>query len=253
MESRHSSAFQMDWRQDGYHKLMFFVDGRGKLQLRGRDCPVSAPALALVPKAVPHRLCDAEGDPLTVYLLCLREAGFNSFGLLHACFRKPEVVLGNRVVHEALPRLQRMLFERWKMEDGADELVAALATELLVMLLRRPRAETVGGEGAEARVRRYGSELRGRFWASESMDDIARRLGLSRRTFSSLFRRIHGRSWLQEVHSERIKHAEMLLTTSNLPVKAVAFECGYRDVSHFYRWFVVRTGLTPLQCRQAKT
>ena len=85
------------------------------------------------------------------------------------------------------------------------------------------------------------------------MDDVARRLALSRRTFSTLFRRIHGRFWLKEVHNHRIRHAEALLRTTNLPVKAVAFECGYRDLSHFYRRFVAQHGLTPSQCRRRQS
>jgi transcriptional regulator GlxA family with amidase domain len=45
--------------------------------------------------------------------------------------------------------------------------------------------------------------------------------------------------------------AARLLKESALPIKIIAFECGYHDISHFYRRFSLQMKMSPQQCREA--
>ncbi len=82
------------------------------------------------------------------------------------------------------------------------------------------------------------------------MDAVARRLGVSRRYFSSLVRRETGVSWLAYRHRLRTDHALRLLQQGGAPIKSIAFECGYDDVPHFYRCFRRRFGVPPGRWRE---
>ena len=54
--------------------------------------------------------------------------------------------------------------------------------------------------------------------------------------------------WLTE---KRLKHAKMLLTTSNLSISDVAFNSGFENSSHFSRIFKEKFGSSPLQFRKS--
>jgi AraC-like DNA-binding protein len=53
-------------------------------------------------------------------------------------------------------------------------------------------------------------------------------------------------AWLRQRRLDLSVHK---LTSSDLPVGEVAFECGFEDPSHFIRVFKKKFGMTPLQYR----
>ncbi|KQO73078.1 AraC family transcriptional regulator [Methylobacterium sp. Leaf87] len=85
--------------------------------------------------------------------------------------------------------------------------------------------------------------------ARPSIDGIARRLGLSRR---SLQRRLDDAGTRYADIQQRImaRRAKTLLAEPALPIGRIACELGYTDGSHFTRAFLEWTGMTPSQWRR---
>ncbi|HEV7298443.1 MAG TPA: DNA-binding transcriptional regulator [Tepidisphaeraceae bacterium] len=82
------------------------------------------------------------------------------------------------------------------------------------------------------------------------VDDVLREVPASRRSLELRFRRVLGRSPLDEivrVHVERAKH---LLAETELPMPRVAVACGFRDASYMGVVFRKLTGQTPTSYRQ---
>jgi AraC family L-rhamnose operon regulatory protein RhaS len=100
-------------------------------------------------------------------------------------------------------------------------------------------------------VETYIVALETEFWKNEDMDTVARTLGLSRRRFTQLFRELAGESWQKRVSSLRMRYAAELLKSSNISIRSIAFECGYKDLSHFYRVFKQAHGMSPGQFRES--
>ena len=67
--------------------------------------------------------------------------------------------------------------------------------------------------------------------------DAARMARLSQRQFSSICRRLTGRSFIQHVNMVRTRKAVELLKNTDMSVTAIAFEVGYEELSTFYRAF----------------
>ncbi len=109
-----------------------------------------------------------------------------------------------------------------------------------------PFDSTSGHRGA---IRVYVDELRREFFEPDDLDRAAARLGMSRRRFTQLFREEAGTSWSDYVTGLRIDHARRLLRETNRSITAIAFECGYEDLSSFYRAFKRRAGLPPNEWR----
>ncbi len=79
--------------------------------------------------------------------------------------------------------------------------------------------------------------------------DAAAEVGVSREHLTRLFRRRLGvapASWLRR---ERLRHAELLVRGSRLPLQEVARRSGFATASHFVQAFRRQHGLTPGHCR----
>ena len=100
-----------------------------------------------------------------------------------------------------------------------------------------------------ARVANYAARLKTEFYASVSLDDAARSVGLGRRRFTELFRQVVGESWRRYVHRLRLEYAAQLLVTTDRSVTSIAFECGFEELSHFHHSFKTAYGGTPLTYR----
>lgn len=84
-----------------------------------------------------------------------------------------------------------------------------------------------------------------------SLTDAAHLCGFGRSQFSTLFSQATGISFGQFAIRARISEAARLLRTTPLPVKAVAYQCGFKDISHFYHVFRRHFQYPPAECRQA--
>ncbi len=84
-----------------------------------------------------------------------------------------------------------------------------------------------------------------------SVSSIAQELGLSDSRLSVDFKKAYQITPLECLTQIRMRQARRLLCETDMPVKDIALECGYYDVSGFNRRFKAYTGMTPQQYRQA--
>jgi AraC-like DNA-binding protein len=55
---------------------------------------------------------------------------------------------------------------------------------------------------------------------------------------------------VQYINSKKVERAQLLLYTTDIPVKEVAYELGFNDHSYFIRMFRKVTGITPQEYRR---
>jgi transcriptional regulator GlxA family with amidase domain len=72
---------------------------------------------------------------------------------------------------------------------------------------------------------------------------------LGRRRFTELFRQVTGESWRRYVHRLRMDYAARLLSSTERSVTAIAFECGFEELSHFHHSFKSTYRVPPLAYR----
>ena len=80
-------------------------------------------------------------------------------------------------------------------------------------------------------------------------DEIARRVGLSRRQLERLFRRYLNTSPARYYLKLRLNRARILLTQTSMPVTEVAFACGFTSASHFSKCYRDMFNKTPRSAR----
>ena len=106
-------------------------------------------------------------------------------------------------------------------------------------------------QASEPVARAYEIILR-RFSEPElSVSAIAGEVGMSDSRLSTECRKVYRMTPLEHITRARMQRARRLLRTTDMPVKDIAVECGYYDISGFNRRFKAYTGMTPQQYKQS--
>jgi len=82
-----------------------------------------------------------------------------------------------------------------------------------------------------------------------TVDELARRVTMSRRNFVRRFRRATGNAPREYVGRVRVEAAKRALERTQRPIAAIAADVGYDDVVAFRQLFARSTGLTPSEYR----
>ena len=85
-----------------------------------------------------------------------------------------------------------------------------------------------------------------------SCAEIALHAGVSTRHLERLFNQHTGMPPFQYVQQQRLEKAKVLLLGPGLPIGHVAYYCGFRQPSHFSKWFTQQTHCSPRAFRQQK-
>lgn len=245
IESCHEEGFFMDWRKDAFAKILIVVGGKGILYYGQEQLTIEASSLMVIPSMARHRIADLPGNPLSLAGVCIEENSFQDTELLKAACSERRIEADSVLTRQVSDWIRELSVEKRLDRVSSGALQNALVTCILVKLARAQSCRSAGRVDSPLRVENYIQELESEFWRNDTIDTVAAALGLSRRRFTQLFREIAGESWLRRVNRLRLEHAERLLRNTRLSVRSVAFECGYADLSHFYRAFKRRFGISP--------
>lgn len=256
MESHHGAGFRMPPTIHGFCKVLHVISGEGKLHWFRDGQPAGSVALAggefiFVAAGLEHRIEDRSARPLSLNIAAVETdllGGYEPPG--------PLLVLRNARRALDLQRLLRsMLVEQGAAWGGRRMLLHGMAACLVGQVCRegRPPGEPEGAAGASVarqRVVAYAESLAHCFFDDEPLDAVAGRLGISRRSFTAHFRDLTGTSRDSLLRRLRIRHACGLLRATERSIVGIAFECGFNDLSSFYRAFRQEKGQAPLEFRQ---
>jgi len=238
LESHHEEGFSMKWRKDLYPKVLFVVGGEGVLHRHQEEFAIRAPALIVVPESAPHRLSDSPGNAMSLYGICFNRPVFPSPSLIRSACRRWRLDVGTDLTVHAAELLKAIMVEERSGSADSEDLQLSYICQLLAAINRDAnRGMSDQMLSSKARVIAYVEQLSTGFWKADDLDSVARSLGLSRRRFTSVFREVTGESWLSRLTRLRMEHAAYLLVDTVLSVRSISFECGFAELSSFYRLF----------------
>ena len=86
-----------------------------------------------------------------------------------------------------------------------------------------------------------------------SVCEYATLLSVTPKYFSSICKRLTGKTANQLISDEIVRSSQIALRDSSKSIKQVSAMMGFKNQSHFGRFFRQQTGLSPLQYREGKT
>jgi AraC-like DNA-binding protein len=133
--------------------------------------------------------------------------------------------------------------------------VYSLVTELFVLLLREhtdnlasPELGPRGGKGAEL-IAPALSAIFENYRDQMSLDELAGLCNVSKYHFCRVFKEEMKMTVVQYVTSYRISLADTMLKESDKSIDSIAEECGFSDISYFYRCYRRLRGISPKKAR----
>lgn len=84
------------------------------------------------------------------------------------------------------------------------------------------------------------------------LEDAAAACNLSRSRFSSVFTQAMGISYAKFALRSRLSSAASLLSSTTEPIKEIAEQCGFQEISHFYHAFGKHFHCSPAEFRDSK-
>lgn len=260
-ESRHAEDWRMELTRHDFLKIVFVLQGAGALARPARElAPCVRGDVLVVPIGTEHRLEDAPGRPMSLYVVSIKPEVLRVAALDPALLPAGRVELRELDSVKVEGTIRRLLFEQTLDHPQAGARVVSLTLRLLADLMQVGDRGRVGPEhvphpdrptDSVTRMRAYVDDLEDHFFEATNLDAAAARLGISRRRFTQLFRQVTGTSWLAHVRRLRVEHAKRLLAQTPRTVLSIAFECGFEDLSTFYRAFKREVGQSPNQWRSA--
>lgn len=88
-------------------------------------------------------------------------------------------------------------------------------------------------------------------FGSPSVQYVAEKLNISPNYLSSLLKTLTGRNTQQHIQDKMLEKAKEKISTTNLTVSEISYELGFDHPQSFSRLFKAKTGLSPLEFRQA--
>ena len=239
LESRHDRSFQMEDTAHDFPKVLLVLEGEGALVREGQRDALGPGAVAWVPAGCRHRIEDER--PLSLYAVCLQERMLAVLPTGSRGLGGARVFSHATWAADARGIFRQMLHEQTLRRAGGEALLLGLAWQVLGLVLRGAggrKTDVPAAAGlARTRVAAYAQELERTFFEERQIDGAAARLGLSRRRFTTLFREVSGDTWFNTVRALRLAHARRLLRETGRSVTSICYECGFEDISNFYRAF----------------
>lgn len=252
-----------------FYQICYVAYGTVEHSQNNSTVTLTAGDAFIVPPGFVHQILFPDPDAC-LYSLSFQEdlfhAGFSQSNVYHFMTAlKLETMEGERIpirmkVTADLPRqqtLQALMDALIREQDGSvpRELTAAASLVAAIMCILSQcyfledaaRLEKMAAYSeAMSQCVRY---IDVHFTKDLTLEETARKFGLSRSGFSVLFPQYTGTTFKRYLAKRRIEYAVTLLCTTELTVQQIAGMCGYKDLSTFYRNFTKVTGMSPSAVR----
>lgn len=150
--------------------------------------------------------------------------------------------------------LEALVSENLIKEPGYDKIEQGLMIRILQHLCRDYTLQ-LHSDSRESREKVFLYELECYIRtnaASVTTAKLEERFHYHRNYYNLILRKYRGKSFLQYVIEIRMKYARQMLEQTDVPVKQIAREVGYENISHFYHLFEKYYGRTPKEIREKR-
>ncbi len=239
-----------------HDSFLFVIAGQGQIEYNGALFGLNAHSVVGLRGNQPHRLIDRPKNQMTVFSIYFdtQKAGLNTSIIDYLLDLDRPFSLPLYYAEQIRRNLRQILYEQTAKPPGFK---IALRQTLNLTVLLFYRAVLAAGQkppnprpDSSARVQEVLEYVANHYFEPIALPDAARLAGLSQRQFSGVCRSLCGRSFVHYVNAIRTEKAKDLLTTTDIPVTAIAFKVGYEDLSTFYRAFKKYQHISPLSVRK---
>ena len=247
---QHRDGFVMERLTGTGCRLLLIVKEPSLFVINGAEYRVKKNSFVLFSPSTAYRYC-ADGEVYTDDWIYFNTTPEDEKQLLALGIPSDEAVcLGN--TDELSQIVHFMTYEHYSAEQEHDEIERLYFEILLRKLSRLIMSGSAHSQVVADKNNRF-IQLRSKLYTMpEEISDIsqlAEEWGMSRSGFQHSYKRIFGVSARTDIINARMEHAKNLLISTDLPIREIAYKCGYSSEYSFMRRFKNHFGKTPTQFR----
>ena len=218
-----------------YIELMYFFEGKGKLEVSGTQMSISLFDTVVYPAGWPHQedLVSERRREIICLWVDFPELELDMPMHLHD-------------MDNTLNHVFQMIYREAKRSNPEPQLLEHQIKLLLTMLLRN-QSEIKAQEGTLAYVLQY---IHVHFAERVTLDELAALEHISKSYLSRQFKQQTGMTVVAYMNQFRIETAKRLLTGSEMSVNEIAYQVGFESPKYFYRTFKKLTDESPASFRR---
>ena len=235
-------------RRDNLESFLFFIvtKGKGSLTYHGQTFPLLTGDCVFLNCLEEYAHESSESNPWELFWVHFHG---NQAPLLYKHYLE---LGGNFCFHPNnlsifLDTLE-ILFETQKNPGNSKELLShRYLTDLFALCV-----DEIGNTGSSSvaeKIQAIQTYLDVHFAEKISLDDLAEQYFISKFHLSREFKKLTGTTTGNYLTAKRVSHAKKQLRFTNLPLDAIARECGLSDTSYFVKVFKNAEGMTPGEYR----
>ena len=142
--------------------------------------------------------------------------------------------------------------EARRREKGYEGMIRADIIRLMTLLIRHyekdgkaPDMSLNEKKRSMKRLEQAVYYINSHFTEAVTLEEVASLAYMSPNYFSSYFKNVTGRGFSEYLTMLRLNRVQELFLTTDRPVTAIAMECGFRNMSNFYRLYKKHIGPLP--------
>ncbi len=248
----HQDGFQTKKHYHPCPSLLYIVSGEGQCIIDKQSFSLQSDNVIILKSKQQHCLIDSPGKSMTVFVIYFSEENIrrNLFNILTQ--NSPRITVPPYTSNRMRKLLRQMLHAQNHQPVLYEEIIQQCLNDIILKLARIKLSpqQTTDNKSNDNSCREVLAYIADNLYETFSLPAAAGMAKISQRQFTNICRKLTGKSFNQYINHLRISHASELLTNTDMPVTAIAFEVGYEDLSTFYRAFKRTHNISPTQYRK---
>jgi AraC-like DNA-binding protein len=261
VENTNELQYPMHWHNAV--ELAYNAAGTCCISVSGTEYPLAEGDLLLIPTGEIHEITVSSKNGKQ-YFIQFNISTLDGFGGINDI--RPFMERTVRICRSEEPGLQNsiemcilQLIREHENKDYAYALsINARIFDIIVLISRNHLRSFLGGNISSSKkiaglqqINKAFEYIENNFPLPVTLKDASRAAGFSEYYFSRLFKEYTGQSFVNYLNTYRIKHAEKLLKSTEMPVLDIAMESGFNSLPTFNRIFKRVKGCSPTFYRKA--
>ena len=248
-EVNNSADFNLKNRfQREFWKISCIVEGHGDVVINDQSYPIAPGSIYLVhPQAV--TTYNISGEALELYnilfdldflgteLKTLKDERdfFTIFSALPSEKLNPLIYIQN--TGKNLRSLIRDMYKEYNAKDANYRVYLKLKLIELLIIMQRSGVKKLRELNRSELVDYIDHLLESDYQSNITLKYLAEKVGMSPNYLCTVYRQNSNISIVQKLKSIRLQRAEKMLRESTMTISEICYECGFNDLSYFYRSF----------------
>ncbi len=166
---------------------------------------------------------------------------------------KKKVYTGNNmtVIHASAPiekYIEDILFYFDHPQLANEDILVLKVKEIILLLMQTKDAsnvKTILENLFSKRVIGFKKSIESHIFSDITVRELAQLNYMSLSSFKRMFKETYDTSPSQYISTKRLEKSKELLTISDLSISAIAYDCGFKTISHFSKKFKQEYGMSP--------